>query len=172
MSEPLPYTPEELETLRNGSQYQTRQNARWFATLQVVGGRVAQLELELERERMRLAACGVVAGANTPEPAARHRQMHADYRSAACDDVAAAVDREIALRAQVENLEVQLARALDAIVLAKMKEPPPPILISDPSGILAATAQERDVLRTQVTALQAQIQAMVHDHHVDRSQGA
>lgn len=34
VTDPLPYTPEELKTLRNGSQYQTRQNARWFATLE------------------------------------------------------------------------------------------------------------------------------------------
>ena len=60
------------------------------------------LRAELERERMRLVACSVVSKANTPESAARERQMHADYRSPACDDVATAVDREMALRAQVE----------------------------------------------------------------------
>ena len=59
---------------------------------------------ELERERMRLVACGVVAMSNTPESAARNREMHADYRSASCDDVASAVDREMALRAEVDAL--------------------------------------------------------------------
>ncbi len=57
-----------------------------------------RLRAELERERMRLAACGAVASANTPETAAEARKMHDDYRSASCDDVAAAVDREMRLR--------------------------------------------------------------------------
>ncbi len=59
---------------------------------------------ELERERMRLAACGVVAQANTPETAAEARKMHDDYRSASCDAVAAAVDREMCLRAENARL--------------------------------------------------------------------
>lgn len=37
---------------------------------------------------------------NTPESAARNREMHADYRSESCNDVASAVDREMALRAE------------------------------------------------------------------------
>lgn len=65
---------------------------------------------ELERERMRLAACGVVAMSNTPESAARNREMHADYRSASCDDVASAVDREMALRAEVDALRADAER--------------------------------------------------------------
>ena len=65
-----------------------------------VDARIAELEAELERERMRLAACGVVAVANTPESAARARDMHPDYRSAACDDVARMVDSEMAMRAE------------------------------------------------------------------------
>lgn len=68
------------------------------------------LRAQVEVERMRLAACGVVAGANTPESAARHRQMHADYRSASCDDVAATVDREMALRAQVEAARAEASK--------------------------------------------------------------
>lgn len=59
---------------------------------------------ELERERMRLAACGVVAMSNTPESAKRNREMHADYHSASCDDVASAVDREMELRAEREAM--------------------------------------------------------------------
>lgn len=63
------------------------------------------------------SACGVMAGANTPESAARQRQMHADYRSASCDDVAAAVDREMALRAERDALraQVEAARAVAAM---------------------------------------------------------
>jgi len=60
---------------------------------------IERLRADLEREQLRLAACGVVALANTPESAAKARQMHDDYRSASCDDVVRAVDREMALRA-------------------------------------------------------------------------
>ena len=63
-----------------------------------------RLRAELERERMRLAACGVVAMANTPESAARARDIHPDYRSASCDDVARAVDSEMSLRAELAEL--------------------------------------------------------------------
>jgi hypothetical protein len=43
---------------------------------------VAELRAELERERIRLAACGVVAKADTPESAKEARDMHPDYHSA------------------------------------------------------------------------------------------
>ena len=56
---------------------------------------------ELERERIRLAACGVVALADTLESAAKAREMRADYRSASCDDVARRVDECILLRAKL-----------------------------------------------------------------------
>lgn len=62
---------------------------------------LTKAEKELERERMRLAACGTVAMSNTPESAARARDMHPDYRSASCDDVARIVDSEMSLRAQL-----------------------------------------------------------------------
>lgn len=65
---------------------------------------IERLRAELERERMRLAACGVVALANTPESAKKARDMHPDYRSASCDDVARMVDKQMALRAAVEAL--------------------------------------------------------------------
>lgn len=64
---------------------------------------ITSLRAELERERMRLAACGVVAMANTPESAARARDIHPDYRSASCDDVARAVDSEMSLRAELAS---------------------------------------------------------------------
>ena len=56
--------------------------------------------VECERRQMQLAACGVVALANTIESAGEARQMHPDYMSASCSDVADAVDREIALRTE------------------------------------------------------------------------
>jgi len=65
---------------------------------------VAALNGELETERMRLAACGVVAMADTPTSAVAARDMHPDYRSASCDDVARRVDECITLRDQVAAL--------------------------------------------------------------------
>ena len=62
------------------------------------------MDTELERERMRLAACGVVAMADTPESAARARDMREEYRSASCDDVARRVDECMALRAERDAL--------------------------------------------------------------------
>ena len=71
---------------------------------QYLSAGIAQLEAECERLRMQLAACGVVALANTPESAAQARQMHPDYMSASCSDVANAVDREMTLRQQRDKL--------------------------------------------------------------------
>lgn len=65
----------------------------------------ASLRQQLEIERMRLAACGVVANANTPESAAKAREMLPEYSSASCDDVARAVDREMELRQQLAEYE-------------------------------------------------------------------
>jgi hypothetical protein len=62
---------------------------------------LAATRAELDRERIRLAACGVVALANTPESAARAREMHDEYRSASCDDAARAVDEQMRLRAEL-----------------------------------------------------------------------
>jgi cobalamin biosynthesis Mg chelatase CobN len=64
-----------------------------------------RLKEELERERLRLAACGVVAMSNTRETAKENRQVSDEYRSASFDDVCAAVDREMALRERVAELE-------------------------------------------------------------------
>jgi hypothetical protein len=72
---------------------------------------VARLADELERERMRLAACGVVALSNTPESAAKQRDMHPVYMSASCHDVMGAVDREMQHRAEVARLQ-EIATAL------------------------------------------------------------
>ena len=63
---------------------------------------------DLGIERMRLAACGVIALANTPESAARARDILPQYRSASSADVTRAVDREMQLRAEVERLRKTL----------------------------------------------------------------
>ena len=63
---------------------------------------------ELETERMRLAACGAVALANTPESAAEARKMEPEYDSASCQDVARLVDENIKLRKEVNQLRYQL----------------------------------------------------------------
>ena len=66
------------------------------------------MDTELERERMRLAACGVVAMADTPESAQKARDMKEEYRSASCEDVARRVDECMALRAERDALAAKL----------------------------------------------------------------
>lgn len=66
-----------------------------------------ELRAELETERMRLAACGVVALANTPDSAKRARDMRSEYWSASCEDVARMVDQNIELRAKITEMEKQ-----------------------------------------------------------------
>ena len=94
---------------------------------------ISRLRAELETERMRLVACSVIALANTPESAASARDMHPDYQSPYCDDVARAVDREIALRAELDSMtasrkaaaawgelwRVRCARAVDELAVAR-----------------------------------------------------
>lgn len=61
---------------------------------------VVELRAELERERIRLAVCGVVARADTPESAKEARDMHPYYHSASLDDVISMVDALMAERAK------------------------------------------------------------------------
>ena len=83
---------------------------RWpTATLASGEGAVLLAEIdrvraELEREQMRLAACSVVAMANTPDTAAKARDILPEYRSASCDDVARMVDENMKLRAAIERV--------------------------------------------------------------------
>jgi hypothetical protein len=65
---------------------------------------IDRLRAGLEREQMRLAACGVVAMANTPDTAAKARDILPQYRSASCDDVARVVDENIKLRAAIDRV--------------------------------------------------------------------
>lgn len=65
---------------------------------------ISLLETKLEIEQMRLVARSVVSLANTPESAAQARDMHPDYKSFACDDVARMVDREMEHRATISHL--------------------------------------------------------------------
>lgn len=68
------------------------------------------LEAELERERIRLAACGVVAMSDTPDSAAKARQMLPEYESGSLDDVKRRVDECMALRAERDALAADAAR--------------------------------------------------------------
>ena len=63
---------------------------------------------ELETERMRLACCGVVALSNTEGSAETARACLPKYWSASAGDVAAAVDREMALRHERDQLRQQV----------------------------------------------------------------
>ena len=66
---------------------------------------IAQLKAELETERMRLAAISVAAVADTPESAAKARQMLPEYESPALHDVIRRVDECMSLRVKVKQLE-------------------------------------------------------------------
>lgn len=64
---------------------------------------------DLERERIRLAVCGVVAMCDTPEAAARSRDMRQEYFSASCGDVIRRVEECIRLRKECDELRAKLA---------------------------------------------------------------
>ena len=68
-----------------------------------VEDRIAKLEADLERERLRLAACGVVAMADTPESAAKARDMSPEYHSASLADVIRQIDALMELRAALKS---------------------------------------------------------------------
>ena len=76
---------------------------------------IKKLRAELERERMRLAACGVIALANTQESARKAREMHPDYESASASDVMRAVDSEMLMREKVKKLK-ELLLLTDPVV--------------------------------------------------------
>jgi hypothetical protein len=63
-----------------------------------VEDRIAKLEADLDRERLRLAACGVVAMADTPESAAKARDMSPECHSASLADVIRQIDALMELR--------------------------------------------------------------------------
>ena len=89
------------------------------AHLQILERQLAEKDAELKTERIRLAACGVVALANTPDSAAKAREMLPEYRSASCDGVARTVDREIALREQLATVTAQRDLLKDTLEMVK-----------------------------------------------------
>ena len=100
--------------------------------------RIAELEAELERERVRVAACGVVAMANTRDSAREARQVLPEYRSALLCDVERAVDREMAERERREAAEALLLE-LVAVVRGEC-----PSLLDEDSGGDARTSLDID----------------------------
>ena len=70
-----------------------------------VEDRIFKLEADLERERLRLAACGVVALADTPESAAKTRDMSPEYHSSSLNDVIRQIDALMELRAYLSQPE-------------------------------------------------------------------
>ena len=75
-------------------------------------------EAELERTRMQLAACGVIAMANTSDSAKTVRSMHPDYDCASTRDVASAVDREMEARKKLEAAEAREKRLRELLLKA------------------------------------------------------
>ncbi len=66
MSAPEPYSAEELVTLRTSSSYQTRANARWFATLAAAArARDAEVRELVEAARASVNACRYDCGAGS-----------------------------------------------------------------------------------------------------------
>ena len=65
---------------------------------------IERLEKELETTRMQLAACGVVALADTPLSAKVARTMKEEYMSASCNDVIRVVDNVIRMREALSTL--------------------------------------------------------------------
>ena len=63
---------------------------------------------ELETERIRLAACGVVAMADTKKTRTKAREMLPEYRSASLSDVERRVDECIKLREQRDEFHVKI----------------------------------------------------------------
>lgn len=91
----------------------SRKQANAAARITQDAQEIAALKGELEDERIRLAACGVVAMANTPESAAKMRQMKDKYRSASLSDVERAVDAEMALRAELASVKAHAEAMAD-----------------------------------------------------------
>src|SRR5574343_1197292 len=81
------------------------EDALSIESLNEVLAHIDALTAENERLRMQVVACGVVAMADTPASSVEARNMHPDYKSASCDDVARRVDECITLRAEVERLK-------------------------------------------------------------------
>lgn len=108
------------------------------------------LARELGVERMRLAACGVVALANTPESAAKAREMLPEYHSGSCDTVASAVDREMALRGRLAELEGDVVAALPG---TKYMDPP--------DGGSVSLGEQVLRMRADLDAKQARIDALM-----------
>jgi len=71
-----------------------------------VEDRIVKLEADLERERLRLAACSVVAMADTPESAAKARDMSPEYHSASLADVIRQTDALMERRAAIKPVPV------------------------------------------------------------------
>lgn len=99
---------------------------------------------DLETERLRLAACGVVAMANTPESAARVRDILPVHFSASLHSVMGAVDREMELRAEVERLR----KTLDEIAMYWNGS-------HSPTATLDAAEWTRDVAEKALAATEA-----------------
>lgn len=82
-----------------------RANLEWIVPDAEMQSQCHELRNQLEREQVRLAACGVVALANTRESAQTSRDgIHPDFLSGSLHDVSGAVDREMDLREQCDEL--------------------------------------------------------------------
>jgi hypothetical protein len=121
--------------------------------------RVKELEAELETERLRLAGVGVVAQANTQESAALCRvPKDSPYYSASMSDVEAAVDREMALRAENQRM-IDIAGE----ALSTQPEQRGPDTVEVLANHARRLAEEIVRLRDEITAVHIEIERLVRE---------
>lgn len=125
---------------------------------------ILSLKKELETERQRLTACGVVAMADTAESAAKARDMHPDYKSAACDDVARRVDECMGLRASVRKAEASEAYwKKELAACGEQRERLAELVHAERTRADEAVAQARDANSRLENWLRAATGAPAHD---------
>jgi hypothetical protein len=89
------------------------------------GSEINTLNDEIEKLRLQLAACGVIANANTRESASKERQYSPDIACAGLSDVEDAIDREIYLRESLNELLTQINEHHNTFCLFRLPEDDP-----------------------------------------------
>ena len=98
-----------MDTLWDDAYFEMRKHA------ETLERELTEAREELETERIRLAACGVVALADTESSREKAREMLPQYRSASLGDVERRVDECIRLRAELMEARSNFIRTLGQI---------------------------------------------------------
>ena len=110
---PTPRTDEFLNSLWNPDSITDFEETKEFA--RTLERELTEAREELETERIRLAACGVVALADTESSREKAREMPPQYRSASLGDVERRVDECIRLRAELVEARSNFIRTLGQV---------------------------------------------------------